>query len=186
MCSQIQAAWSSQFLMFNTRASVCQLTCFDSSVIFKHGSKLGHFYRPQGKVMFSQLSVCPQSASWTLAHCSTLLRGRYASYWNAFLFVFLILNSTAKTKLAILAFLYCGEIMKNSSGGFLARDCRPSRGGGDNIQFCQIFRMRKCTLAVPLDPPMHLQSYSLQWWILDSPGHKSATALVLSKSVKKL
>ena len=30
------------------------------------------------------------------------------------LLVFLILNSTAKAKLAILAFLYCGEIMKNS------------------------------------------------------------------------
>ena len=30
---------------------------------------------------------CPQSASWLLVHCSSLLqRGRYASYWNAFLF----------------------------------------------------------------------------------------------------
>ena len=47
-------------------------------------------YRPQGKVMFSQVSVCPQSASWTLAHCSALLRcGRYASYWNAFLYMYL-------------------------------------------------------------------------------------------------
>ena len=45
-------------------------------------------YRPQGKVMFSQVSVCPQSASWILAHCLTLLqRGRYASYWNAFLYL---------------------------------------------------------------------------------------------------
>ena len=33
--------------------------------------------------MFSQ---CPQSASWLLDHCSSLLwRGRYASYWNGFL-----------------------------------------------------------------------------------------------------
>ena len=30
------------------------------------------------------------------------------------LLVFLISNNTAKTKLAILAFLYCGEIVKNS------------------------------------------------------------------------
>ena len=31
--------------------------------------------------------VCPQSALWLLVHCSSLLRrGRYASYWNAFLF----------------------------------------------------------------------------------------------------
>ena len=30
-------------------------------------------YRPQGKVIFSQVSVCPQSASWLLVHCSTLL-----------------------------------------------------------------------------------------------------------------
>ena len=36
--------------------------------------------------MFSQVSVCPQSASWILDHCSALLRhGRYASHWNAFL-----------------------------------------------------------------------------------------------------
>ena len=36
--------------------------------------------------MFSQVPVCPQSASWLLGHCSSLLwRGRYASYWNAFL-----------------------------------------------------------------------------------------------------
>ena len=45
-----------------------------------------HFHRPQGKVMFSQVSFCPQSASWLLGHCSSLLeRGRYTSYWNAFL-----------------------------------------------------------------------------------------------------
>ena len=31
------------------------------------------------------------------------------------LLVFLILNGTAKTKLAILAFLYCGQIVKNSN-----------------------------------------------------------------------
>ena len=31
--------------------------------------------------------VCRQLASWLLVHCSALLRrGRYASYWNAFLF----------------------------------------------------------------------------------------------------
>ena len=33
------------------------------------------------------------------------------------LLAFLILNSTAKTKLAILAFLYYGEIMKNTIRG---------------------------------------------------------------------
>ena len=44
---------------------------------------------PKGKVMFSQVSVCPQSASWLIVHCSALLRrGRYASYWNAFLCYF--------------------------------------------------------------------------------------------------
>ena len=41
----------------------------------------------KGKVMFSQVFVCPQSASLLLVHCWSLLwRGRYASYWNAFLF----------------------------------------------------------------------------------------------------
>ena len=44
-------------------------------------------YRLQGKVMFSQASVCPQSTSLLLGHCSSLLQhGRYTSYWNAFLF----------------------------------------------------------------------------------------------------
>ena len=41
--------------------------------------------------MFSQVSVCPQLASWILVHCSALLRrGQYASYWNAFFFKFII------------------------------------------------------------------------------------------------
>ena len=45
------------------------------------------FYRSHGKVIFSQVFVCPQSASWLLDHCSSLLpRDRYSSYWNAFLF----------------------------------------------------------------------------------------------------
>ena len=44
------------------------------------------------KVMFSQVSVCPQSASWILLQCSALLwRGRYASYWNAFSFIVILL-----------------------------------------------------------------------------------------------
>ena len=48
--------------------------------------KIYHFYRPQGKVVFSQVSVCPQSVSWILVHCSALLQcSRYTSYWNAFL-----------------------------------------------------------------------------------------------------
>ena len=32
------------------------------------------------------------------------------------LLVFLILNGTSKTKLTILALMYCGQIMKNSNG----------------------------------------------------------------------
>ena len=43
------------------------------------------YYPPQGKVMVSQASVCPQSASCIPVHCSALLRdGQYASHWNAF------------------------------------------------------------------------------------------------------
>ena len=46
-------------------------------------------YWSQGKVMFS-----PQLVWWLLGHCSSLLqRGRYASYWNAFLFVIKIVNA---------------------------------------------------------------------------------------------
>ena len=37
--------------------------------------------------IFHSVFVCPQSASWLLSHYSSLLRhGRFASYWNAFLF----------------------------------------------------------------------------------------------------
>ena len=37
----------------------------------------------KGKVMFSQVFVCPQSASWLLIHCLALLRrGQFASYWK--------------------------------------------------------------------------------------------------------
>ena len=48
----------------------------------------------KGKVMFSQVSVCRQSATWLLGHRPSLLRrgrsasywrSRYASYWNTFL-----------------------------------------------------------------------------------------------------
>ena len=39
--------------------------------------------------MFSQVDVCPQSASWLLVHWSSLFRrGRYASYWNSSLLIF--------------------------------------------------------------------------------------------------
>ena len=40
-------------------------------------------------------SFCSQSASWLLGHCSSLLRrGRYASYWKAFLCKFLSSETT--------------------------------------------------------------------------------------------
>ena len=56
------------------------------------------------KAMFSQVSVCPQSASRILVHCSALLqRDRYASYWNAFLFFLL----SHKHFLFTLYFLCC-------------------------------------------------------------------------------
>ena len=43
-------------------------------------------YRPQGKVMFSQVTVCPQSATWLLRHWPSLLQhSQYISYWYAFL-----------------------------------------------------------------------------------------------------
>ena len=48
----------------------------------------------KGKVMFSQVSVCPQSASWLLVHYSALLRRRHhASYWNAFSFGNILLKT---------------------------------------------------------------------------------------------
>ena len=56
------------------------------SLFFTFASSLW-YWAIKGKVIFSQVFVCPQSASWLLDHCSSLLqRGRYASYWNAFLF----------------------------------------------------------------------------------------------------
>ena len=50
---------------------------------------VANFYRPQMKVMFSEMSVCPQAGTWILVCCfGSLRRGRYASYWNAFLVVY--------------------------------------------------------------------------------------------------
>ena len=44
---------------------------------------------------------CPQSAPWLLFHCSSLLQcGRYAPYWNAFLFC-LSMNLTIHFRLLI-------------------------------------------------------------------------------------
>ena len=72
--------------------------------------------------MFSQVTVCPESASWILVHDSSLRRDRYASYWNAFLlfnasfgdlFFFLI-----KTNWGFIPVL---ELLVTSSLGFKAR-----------------------------------------------------------------
>ena len=59
----------------------------------------------KGKVMFSQVSVCLQSASWLLAHCSTLRHGRYASYWNAFCILFSLRRNSMTFCLIIPVFL---------------------------------------------------------------------------------
>ena len=59
----------------------------------------------KGKVMFSRVSVCPQSASWLLAHCSTLRHGRYASYWNAFCILFSLRRNSMTFCLTIPVFL---------------------------------------------------------------------------------
>ena len=68
--SKFESAVPSQIFTFH-------LLCFYFNLIFTDR---------KGKVMFSQVSVCPQLASWLLVHWSALLRrGRYASYWNAFL-----------------------------------------------------------------------------------------------------
>ena len=49
--------------------------------------------------MFSQVSVCPQSASWILVQCSALLRrGRYASYRNVLLFDNIFVENCMKMK----------------------------------------------------------------------------------------
>ena len=62
--------------------------------------------------MFSQVFVCPQSPSWLLDHGSALLwRGRYASYWNAFLFLISMelpcsLGVSVKPKMLILRLNY--------------------------------------------------------------------------------
>ena len=67
-------------------ADILWLAMYGRQVGGMHPTGMLSCYRPQGKVMFSQVSVCPQSASWLPSHCSSLLRlGRYASYCNAFL-----------------------------------------------------------------------------------------------------
>ena len=57
--------------------------------------------------MFSQVSVCPQSASWILAHCSSLLQcGRYASYWNTFLYYHAIIGASLMLYLLNISTIY--------------------------------------------------------------------------------
>ena len=71
-----------------------------------------YFYRPQGKVMFSQVSVYPQLASRLQVHCSAFLRrGRYGSYWNAFLLSLISMNSvkTFREKSTDLQWLTCDD-----------------------------------------------------------------------------
>ena len=69
-------------------SSVISSDLIDSYLLWKELQNLYNYnYRPQVKVMFSHVSVCPQSALWLFVHCSALLRsGRYSSYWNAVLF----------------------------------------------------------------------------------------------------
>ena len=56
---------------------------------------LPNIYWPEGKVMFSLVSVCLQSALSILAHCLTLLQyGRYSSYRNAFLLLLYLKSSS--------------------------------------------------------------------------------------------
>ena len=55
--------------------------------------------------MFSRVSVCPQSALWLLAHCSTLRHGQYASYWNAFCILFSLRRNSMTFCLTIPVFL---------------------------------------------------------------------------------
>ena len=55
-------------------------------IVGTHPTGMLSCYQSQGKVMFLQVSVCPQSASFLISHCSSLLqRGRCSSYWNALL-----------------------------------------------------------------------------------------------------
>ena len=76
----------------------CDLDLWRSTIFLRYKDfRTNHFYRPQGKVMFSRVSVCPQSASRLPVHCSALpnckyllmrpflRRGWYASYWKVFL-----------------------------------------------------------------------------------------------------
>ena len=88
--------------------------------------------RPQGKVMFSQVSVCPQSASWLFGHWSSLLRrGWYATYWNAFLLFKNVCSNIicAKIKYIYYAVQACEHIECSVSGlGWGSGRCRIAQG----------------------------------------------------------
>ena len=68
-----------------------------------HHTRMHYCYRPQtkfAKVMFSKVSVCSQGGGSSVQGISvretpshrTVTCGRYASYWNAFLFTFIFLS----------------------------------------------------------------------------------------------
>ena len=54
--------------------------------VISNVSKILNIYRPRGKVMFSQ--ACVSHSVHNRPRGYSLQRGRYASYWNAFLFQF--------------------------------------------------------------------------------------------------
>ena len=104
VCTKLDTFW---FLNFGNKAAQkfgCGiLFCSYARYVLPKNS-CTYIYGPQDKVMFSQVSVCPQSASWILVHCSAMLRrGRYTSYWNAFLLLYLYLLHGSH--------LLCGDLL---------------------------------------------------------------------------
>ena len=115
--------------------------------------QLSYYYRLQGKIMFSQASVIlPQSASWLLGHCSSLLlRVRYAFYWHAFLFLgrfwFDLVSSMFAWPVAKLSTYININVIKS----FLYHVI---------ISICGIdkYRRKVCLLSVIVNRPIHTKS----------------------------
>ena len=92
---------------FSRLANLADINCIFLGIIIINTDR-------KGKVMFSQMFVCSQSASWPLGYCSSLLLHIwYISYWNAFLFY-------RQRSFKVINFLWCHNVCaKGKSGGSL-------------------------------------------------------------------
>ena len=109
--------------------------------------------------MFSQVSVCPQSASWILAHCSALLqRGRYSGILECF-HVYICHNViTIRTMISLEHYLLFWKFCKLKTINLSQIP----------VALCILFLKQFQTVNVPVVKTKHMRQMSHLAFILSS------------------